>query len=663
MADNQFRMLFSSLKIGILEIQNRICTTPHVTQFCNEEGEITQRYIDYEVARGNGGAGLLMLEDATVDPNQRSFPNVLCISDDKYITEMRKLTDAVHKTGTKIGTQIFHPGRQGDINSTKDFLEAPSAIACPTTRVVPKEISLERIQEIVRQFGQAARRAKEAGFDIVEIHGAHGYLVCEFMSGFSNKRTDEYGGSFENRVRLPLEIIAEVRKQVGPDFPFGIRISADEWVEGGIDFDEGKKFAKAFAAAGVNYISVSSANYAFPGITLIIPGMDFPAGGLAYLAAGVREVVDIPILAIGRINNPVLAERILEEGQADFVGMTRALIADPEMPNKAKNGRMEDIRSCVACNHGCIDRLFMGLDITCTVNAAVGREAELKISPADKKKKVMVIGGGPAGLECARVAALRGHDVTLYDERSELGGMNLYAQKLPGRGDFGEVSNWLVSQVNKLGIRINLNNKVDAETVKKEQSDVVVVATGASFIIPQIKGIKLTNGKLANNVLTPIDVMDNAPVGQRVVVYGAGAVGLETAILLKEQGKNVVIVENSAGAVMDIYGVMYQSTVIMPKLEGIELKTSRIIREIQPGNVVLGRMGGLVNSREGAIGPVYEEIIPADTIVLAVGRQPNKCLADQLIGLAPEVYTIGDCVEPSLTYRAVSDGATIGTKI
>ncbi|MDD3897429.1 MAG: FAD-dependent oxidoreductase [Syntrophomonadaceae bacterium] len=665
MANDQFKMLFSPFKIGNMEVKNRVVTTAHAVNFGTfMDGEITQRYIDYEVAKAKGGYGMIILEATSIDSDRMDFPRGISMWDDRFIPPMRKLTDAVHKYGTKVGMQLWHVGREANLAISKKPLEAPSAIACPTMQNVPAEMTVERIHEVVELFGQASRRVKEAGCDFVELHGGHGYLICGFLSPYSNQRTDQYGGSFENRARFALEIFAAIRKQVGPDFPLGIRISADEWVDGGIKLDEAKEFAKVFAAAGVDYINVSSGNYTFPGIQMTCPSMLSAPGCLVWLAAGIREAVDIPVLTIGRINNPAVAEKILQEGSADLVGMTRAGIADPDWINKAKEGNLDDIRSCVACNQGCYDHLMDNLDITCTVNPAVGLEVEYEIKPADKKKKVMVIGGGPAGLECARVATLRGHDVVLYDERSELGGMNLYAQQMPGRDEFGEVTNYLASQVKKLGVKINLGQKVDVETVKSEQCDAVVVATGASFIIPQIKGVRRADGRLAENVLTPLEVLDKAPVGQNVIIYGAGTIAIETAVLLKQQGKNVVMVDKEPGFVQDMYGMVFWNCVVLPELQelGIELRSLRGIKEIHPGEVVLDNASGLANVRVIAH-KLDEETLPADTVVIAVGRQSNNSLRDQLVGLVPEVYAIGDCVEPGLTYSATGDGAWIARQI
>ena len=667
MAADQFKMLFSPGKIGNLEMKNRIVVTSHETNYCYLGGEVSQRFIDYYVAKAKGGAGWINAEAAIVDEGRSDFPRGLSIYDDRFIPGLRKLTEAVHKYDTKIGSQIAHFGRQTDPAVSVKPLEAPSPIPCPLMQTMPEEMTTERVQEVVKLFGQAARRAKDAGFDLVEIHGAHGYLICEFLSAYSNKRTDQYGGSLENRARFALEVIAEVRKQVGPDYPVGIRISAEEWVDGGLTLAETTILAKWFAEAGVAYINVSNGNYSFPGLAMGSPTMNIPAGSLAWLAAAIREAVDIPVVAVGRINQPALAEKILEDGSSDFVAMTSALIADPELPNKAKEGRLEDIRGCIGCNQGCLDRLFDRLDISCQVNPEAGRERELAIKPADKKKKVVIIGGGPAGLECARVSAMRGHEVILYDDKSELGGMNLYACKLPGRDEMREVSNYLERQVRKLNVKINLSQKATAETVKAEQCDAVVVAIGASFIIPQIKGARRPDGRLAENVLTPIEVLDNAPVGQNVVVYGAGAIAIETAVYLSERGKKVVMVENSGGVVQNMYGNLHWLCSVLPKMQeqGIELLPSKIIVEIRPGEVVVDTACTIIKDiREGIIVPGEDTVkVPADTVVLAVGRKSNDGLMDQLIGLVPEVYSIGDCVEPSLCGRATRDGAMAGRQI
>ena len=667
MSKEQFKWLFTPGKIGKLEIKNRVCNACHTVNYAEFSGEMNQRYIDYVEERAKNGVGLLFTEGSNVDGIRgKDVVRQSALHLDEFIPQLHKMADAAHKYGAKIGMQIVHPGRQGDTKWTGYPTEAPSPIPCPIMQNPPEEMTVERIREVVKLFGEAALRLKKATFDIAEIHAAHGYLVNEFMSPYSNKRTDQYGGSFENRARFALEVIKEVREQVGPDFTVGIRISGDEFVEGGLTLEDQKEFAKAFEAAGVDYIHVTAGVYAIPGVKMIVQPMELPLAVLQGLAAGIREVVNIPVIQVGRVNDPVLAEQMLESGSADFIAMNRALIADPEMLTKTAEGRLDDIRKCVACNQGCIDRMFSNLDASCTINPATGREREYVIKPAEKKKKVMVIGGGPAGLECARVAALRGHNVSIYDERSELGGMNLYAKKLPGRDEFGGVSRYLSQQVEKLGVKINLGQRVTPETVKGAKPDAVIVATGATFAVPFIKGARAANGGLADNVLTPLEVLDGAPVGDKVVVYGANTIGLEVACLLKEQGKQVTVVERSAGPVEDMYGFIAWYGVVLPKVQelGIEIKVQQLVKEILPGEVVLDQAGLIApDQNRTATVIVVEERLSADTVVLAVGREPNNSLLNELIGLAPEVYPIGDCCEAAVTYCATHDGAWIGRKI
>ena len=391
----ELKNLFSPIQVGGIEIKNRVFSSAHETQMAWPSGMPRERNFNYHAARAKGGIGLIVIEATYLDTGKgRDFNNQLGIYDDKMIPEWKKLVDVVHKEGAKIAVQIFHPGRQADTSKTAPPAEAPSAIPCPIMQQPTVALTKERIKEIVKTFGQGARRAKEAGFDFVELHGAHGYLISEFFSPYSNKRDDEYGGSLENRMRFCQEVFTEIKKTCGKNYPVGIRISGDEFVEGGLKNEDMQVISKKLEEMGVVYISVSASTYTPLGLFMMISPMDVPFAPLEYLAAGIKSAVNIPVFVSNSIVDPVLGDQIIERGSADMVAMTRAHIADPDLLKKARDGKLEDIRNCVRCNHGCVDRLFNDLDITCTVNAQVGREKELEIKPAATKKKVVVIGGG-----------------------------------------------------------------------------------------------------------------------------------------------------------------------------------------------------------------------------------------------------------------------------
>jgi len=669
----QFKRLFTPGKIGKVEIRNRIATSAACVCYASQEGEITQRNIDYMEARAKGGTGLLFVEAAYPERDLRGLFCEVGIYDDKLIPGLKRLTEAVHRHGAKIGIQISHAGREYDITSPS-WRGSPLESSSPIPSLVvpdktpPLEMTNKRIEEMAESFGEAARRAKEANFDLVEIHGGHGYVIASFLSPYFNKRTDEYGGSLENRVRFPLQILKAIRAKVGEDFPVGMKISGDEYTEGGLTLEDQKEFASEFEKAGFDYIQVSAGIYTIPAMAFIVPPMEIPLGCNEHLSAGIKEVVSIPVILVGRINDPVLAEQILERGSADFCAMVRAHLSDPEIANKAKEGRLDEIVPCVACNQGCIARMYGNLDITCTTNPALGRERGYEIKPAAQKKKVLVIGGGPAGMECARVAALRGHEVILYEKEAELGGQNRYAKIPPTREEFGDVGRYLSRQVEKLGVDIRLNQEATLDTVKKMiNPEVVVVATGARPFIPSIPGIMAKDGGLAKNVVTPIDVLaERIKVGERVVVIGANTIGLETAEYLVDQGKKVTVVEKASEPVCDMHDVNSWFALTLPRIKekGIEIKTLRFTKEITPDEVVLDMVGTISPSlTEGPVDKIREERIGVDTVVLAVGREPVKELFELLKGEVSELYAIGDCVEPRVTFRATGDGARIGRQI
>ena len=418
---NQFHYLFEPIQVGSVTLKNRIVSTAHSTRFA-EDGVVGERFCAYHEARAKGGVGLIITEAQPVHPSSVPRLGMIHNWDDRVIPGFRNLAKAIHRHGAKIFGQISHHGRQMSSGLTQRSILAPSAIPCPLKREVPKEMEIEEIEEIVDNFGKAAGRLKEGGFDGVEVMIGHGYLLNEFLSPAMNKRTDEYGGSLGNRLRIIFEILNSVRKNVGDDFTCGVRMSGDEFIKDGLTFEDMKEVARLLEGTGqVDYLNVSAGNYAVP--HFIVPPWYVPPGAFVYLSAGIKEEVNLPVGCVGRINDPILAEKILESHQADLVGMCRALIADPELPKKAQEGRLEDIRPCIGCRQMCsgvgtATTLFLG----CTVNPSVGYESEKEVlsSPA-KRKRVLIIGGGPAGLEASRMAASRGHQVILCEQKQGIG--------------------------------------------------------------------------------------------------------------------------------------------------------------------------------------------------------------------------------------------------
>ncbi|MFQ6067159.1 MAG: tRNA-dihydrouridine synthase, partial [bacterium] len=411
-----YEMLFRPGKIGSLELKNRIVMPPMVTNYATREGAVTEQYKDYLRERAKGGVGLVIVEATYVHPWGKGFINNLGIDRDELIPGLRQLAEVVHDVGAKIAIQLYHAGRQTSSKTTGCQPIAPSPIPTPGEEEIPKEATIEEIREVVEAFGEGARRAKEAGFDAVEIHGTHGYIINEFLSPYSNKREDEYGKDFEGRLRLAWEVLQRIKEKAGSEFPVIYRINGDECVEGGLTLEVTKRIAKRLQEAGADAFHVTAgvgeSNYNS------VQPMAMPRGCKAHLAAGVKEVVSVPIINAGRINHPSIAEEILEQNKADFVAMGRALLCDPEMPNKSLSKNIEDIRICIACNQKCISELVGEEEgpIGCILNVRTGREAEFPIRRVDQKKKVLIVGAGPAGLEAARIAALRGHRVDLFEK-------------------------------------------------------------------------------------------------------------------------------------------------------------------------------------------------------------------------------------------------------
>ena len=520
-------LLFTPLKIGRIELKNRIVMPPAATHL-GEEARI-----DFYVARARGGVGLIQLPPGIVDPAS-DYVAAPPLYNEKSVPVLARLVDAIHSAGAVVSMQLWHGGRQLHVFDDKTIPVAPSPIPWSRSAKVPRELSIPEIEELVEKFARAAMRAKRAGVDFVELHAAHGYLISEFFSPRSNKRTDEYGGDVAGRTRFAVEIIRRIKELAGDDFPVCCRINGADNIHGGLTLDDAKAMAPILVEAGLDLISISAGVYgSYP---TIVPFVHTPSGCNVPLAEGVKSVVKVPVITAGRINDPHLAEEILVAGKADLIGMARALLTDPEFPNKAARGEFEDIRQCVACNT-CIDSLYFG-PIQCPVNPALGRERELGIVPVTEKKKVLVIGGGPAGLEAARVAALRGHEVTLYEKGQRLGGQWLLAAAPPHKQEFMELTNYQTRQLSRLGVTVKLGKEVSTTLVEELKPDVVIVATGAVPLELPIPGIEL--GK----VVTAWDTLQgNSRAGSSVMVVGGGNVGLETAHFLAEQGKKVTVIE------------------------------------------------------------------------------------------------------------------------
>jgi len=639
--------LFEPVKIGKLELKNRIVMPALNTKFGTEYGAVSDRLIDYFVERARGGVGLIIIENTCIDwPVGKAGTNPIRADEWKFVQGLHELAEAVHPYGARIATQIQHTGRQGSSLTSAEGqqLVAPSAIPClPTGAEIPRELTVAEIEGLIGKFSFGATITRTAGFDAIEIQAAHGYLITQFMSPYTNKRTDEYGGDFEGRMRFALRVVEAVRVAVGPDFPIIVRLSGDEYIDGGLTLEDTKLIARRLEAAGVDALSISAGIYESPPwYSRIFPTMGMPAGCNVPLAAAIKKVVGIPVIVAGKLGNPVLADEVIRDGEADLVAMGRSLLVDPELPKKASEGRLDDIRPCLYCNESCAGNISNMWAIGCQVNAALGREKEYEIKPAARRRKVAVVGGGPGGMEAARVAALRGHDVTLYEKGKVLGGQLVPASTPQFKQPIKAFAEYLKNQVKKAGVKVELGVQATADLVTRQKPDVVIVATGAAHVVPDIPGSRGANVATASEIL-----LGARKAGDRVAVVGGGEVGAELAWFLAEQGKKVTIVEMTYGVANDMN--LFSRFYLLDKLSelGVETLTNTTVTEVTDKGVVTVDAGG------------QKGTVEADTVALAVGFTCDSGLAERLKGEVPEVYTVGDCVQPGKIRGAIHSAARV----
>ena len=645
----KFQKLFSPIKLGSLELTNRFVVPPMVTNLANEDGTVSQALIDYWVARAKGGWGLLIVEFTAIDPLGKVGPCHPCLWSNKFIVGLKKLTAAVHNYGARIAIQLSHTGRQ----TTQKIIGIPGAqpvsaspIPCPLDREMPRELSTEEIYELIEKFGDAAVRARDAGFDAIEIHGAHGYLLAQFMSTYSNKRIDEFGGSLHNRMRFPIEVIHNIRRKIGPSFPLIFRMSVDEKVPGGRTLDESRVIARMIEEAGIDAIDVSvgvsgSSQY------IIAPSV-LPPGFLLSSSQEIKKAVSVPVIAVGRINHPLLAEDAIEAGKADLVAWGRTSLADPELPNKVAAGQLDDICPCIVCMQGCIrsfplpDKPLPKLGVTCLVNPFCGREGEMQIKPAIKRKKVIIVGSGPAGLEAAWIAAARGHQVTLYEKNSALGGQFRIAAIPPFKQDVARAISYYIHMCKKYGVYFKMGTEATARQIVAKKPDAVIIATGSEPIIPDISGI---NG---NRVTTAWDILEGKKqAGNKVLVVGGGMVGCEVADFLGEHLHSVTLIEMSSEIAKDVPSAVEYFLIRRLKEYGVQIETETSVIEFLEDGAMVNK-NGKKSKLEGF-----------DTIVLALGTKSVNYLKGQLEKKITELYVIGDALEPRKAIEAIEEGARV----
>lgn len=651
-----FQHLFSPLQLGKVTVKNRISFQPHLTNLA-EKNLPSERQMYYWGERAKGGAGLIITEELTVHPTDMAYEKLIDVYHAEVVPGFRKVTDYVHQFDSKIFAQLNHNGQQGDGSLSRLPVWAPSPVPDVLFRETPKAMEPEDIEEVARYFALSAEHVRQGGFDGVELQFGHSSLARQFLSPLTNLRQDEFGGSLENRMRAPLMFIAAVRKVVGNDYTLGIRMCADEMIPGGLDLGQVQEICALFEASGlIDFMDLSIGT--FYNLYLVEGSMHTPLGYTIPLAAGVREKMKLPVFCTGRINDPVMAEKVLAAGQADMIGMCRALICDPYLPKKAQEGRLEDLRYCIACNQGCIGRIGMNKAIGCVQNPAIGKEKEwgegtLKSAPI--KKKVVVVGGGPGGMWAAKMAGRRGHDVTLYDRNDTLGGQALTAMKGAGRDEFGVIVRNEKEQVDKAGVKVELNTEVTAATVLGAKADAVIIATGSK---PKAFPVGGADGPGVCNVWQVLN--GEADLGQKVCLidYDGHHRATATAEFLSNLGKTVHIITSSLfigaelGPTQDLYltrqRLLQKGATFTPDIAVME---------------VAGEAGEKVVKGFNVYSNAWDEWGPYDTIVLAMGQQVEDELYFALKGKVKELYRIGDCVAPRKVDMAIWEGHKLGREI
>jgi 2,4-dienoyl-CoA reductase (NADPH2) len=662
--------IFQTIHIGTLEVKNRIYM-PAMHLNMAENYEVTDRLIEFYAARARGGVGMISVGFATID-ELSGFSMNIGAHKDAFIPGLKRLADAIKDNGARSTVQLNHAGRY-NFSFLADGKQpvAPSPIASKLTKEMPRELSLEEIQQIIDSFAGAAVRVKQAGFDAVEVLSGTGYLISEFLSPLTNQRTDAYGGSFDNRMRFGLEIVKKIKRATGDDFPLIVRMNGNDFMPGGQGRKDLQAYAQALAFAGVDAlcINVGWHEARVPQIVTAVP-----RGVFGYLAKGIKALVKIPVIASHRINDPQTAREMIADGVCDMVAVGRSLIADPDFPEKARTGREHEIVHCIACAQGCFDHIFKLKAVECLCNPRAGHEKEYCIETSDTPRKVMIVGGGPAGMSAALAASVRGHDVTLFEKADRLGGQLFLAAAPPGRDEFRQLVQDLSVQVSSHPIRVKLNAEVDGAVLDREKPDVVILATGAKPITPPIQGADLPHVVQAWDVL-----LNRVFTGKRVAVVGGGSVGVETALFLAEKGTLSgeavkFLLVNRAESPEDLYELAIRGTKEIVLIEMVNRVGKDIGLSTRWGMLQdLARIG--VQTRVStraleitAAGVTVEangqtEEIPADSVVLALGSDSYNPLEELVKNKKIPFETVGDAHKVATAFDAMHGGFTAGRSI
>ena len=638
--------LLQPIRVGGLTLPNRVVMTTLKLGYGTDRGDVTDRQVAFYVRRATDGPGLMAAEPLYVRKDGRELPTQLGVHTDDLVDGLRRLTDAVHEAGGRIMAHINHAGRAANPKLVPAGQRvSASEVPCPANGVTPRSLAPSEIADVVADFAAAARRVRDAGFDAIEVPFSHGYLIHQFLSPHTNRRNDDYGGTLDNRLRFGREILGAVRAEVGDDCPLIVRMNAMDYVEGGMTIEEALDLAPALESLQVNALSITSGTMC-ESVPFCLYPTGTPHANLLPMAARIRARVTIPVIVAGRIRTPETARQALEAGQTDLVGLARPFLADPDWVRKCAASDEDAILLCAACHQGCLAELRKGRGTGCSFNPATGHEADRVMQPAADRRTVMVVGGGPGGLEVAAVAAQRGHRVTLHEKEHLLGGQLRLAAAPPHKEGFLDVIRVLALTARRSGVEIRVDSHVRPETVRAEGPDVVVVATGGVPLTVPFPGLDQTRWLLASDLLDAIAEVSTASA----LVVGGGLVGLEAADFLAERGKQVTVVEmlGEVGRGMDPLA----KAMLMRRLEqrGVAARAgAKVIRFTRDAATV----------HEGG----RELTLPCETVVMAVGVRPNRTLADALAGTVQETHVIGDALEPRMAGDAIREGYELGCRL
>ncbi|MBV7272925.1 FAD-dependent oxidoreductase [Clostridiaceae bacterium UIB06] len=639
----KFESMFTPIKIGPMTVKNRFVVPPMGNNFANTDGSMSDNSVAYYRERAIGDFGLITFEATVVDKKAKGGPRKPCLFEDSTVESFKRVIDACHEAGAKISIQLQHAGPEGNAAVAGYPLKAASAIPSVFGRNTPIAISKEEIYELIESYGDAAVRAKKAGADAVEVHCAHGYLVNSFLSPRTNKRVDEFGGCFENRMRLPRLIIENIRKKVGDSMAIICRINSSDEIDGGLDVHDSATIAAYLEECGVDGLHVSRAvhirdEYMWAPTVL-------HAGFSAELVTEIKRAVSIPVIAVGRFTEPHFAELLVREGRCDLVAFGRQSLADPHTPRKAKEDRLDELTPCIACLQGCVCNMYQGKPVSCLVNPFLGHENEVKA--ADTNKKVIVVGGGVGGMLAGWVSAMRGHDVTLFEATDTLGGQMRLAAYPPGKGDLTNMVRSYITKCEQHGVKVCMDTKVTPEIIAAEAPDTVIIATGATPLVLPIPGINEAG------VIHAVDLLDGKEsCGKKVLVVGGGMVGCETADFLGEQEHEVTVIELRDEVGADV--ISEHRKFLMKNFEKYKIKTvtNAKVAEFFKDGVAYTMPDGSEHRLEGF-----------DSIVLAMGSRAYDPLSEDVKKVVKETYVIGDAVKARRALDATKEALEVAMKI